>query len=46
MGGNFEMELANMDREIEDLVGEGPENQQTNHKWVCNYCKMKFNEQN
>lgn len=32
--GNFEMELANMDRESEHLLGEGPENQQTNIKWV------------
>lgn len=35
MGGNFEMELANMEREVEDLLGDGPENQHTNHKWVC-----------
>lgn len=32
--GNFEMELANMDMEMDDLLGEGPENQQTNVKWV------------
>lgn len=35
MAGTFEEELANMDREGDELlVGEGPENQQTNIKWV------------
>lgn len=33
-GSNFEMELANMEREVEELMGEGPENQHTNIKWV------------
>lgn len=37
MSSNFEMELANMEmagEKAEELVGEGPENQQTNIKWV------------
>lgn len=34
MGSNFEMELANMEHGADDLLGEGPENQQTNIKWV------------
>lgn len=36
MGSNFEMELAQMDgiEGGEALVGEGPENQLTNIKWV------------
>lgn len=35
-GGNFEMELAQMEglENSEALLGEGPENQQTNIKWV------------
>lgn len=35
-GGNFEMELAQMDmgEGSEKVLGEGPENQQTNIKWV------------
>lgn len=35
-GGNFEMELAQMEAAegSEDLLGEGPENQKTNIKWV------------
>lgn len=41
MGGNFEMELANMDLENDDLLGEGPDNQQTNVKWVV-IIKMWF----
>lgn len=37
-GGNFEMELAQMDagEGNDKLLGEGPENQQTNIKWVIN----------
>lgn len=35
MGSNFEMELANMDEGDEQMfLGEGPENQQSNVKWV------------
>lgn len=38
MSSNFEMELANMDQGDEQkLLGEGPENQQTNIKWVSSY---------
>lgn len=37
--GNFEMELANMDMEMDDLLGDGPENQQTNIKWVRKISK-------
>lgn len=42
-GGGFEMELANMEMEIDDILGEGPENQQTNIKWVSDICiRMHF----
>lgn len=35
MGGNFEEELANMHHDGDDFViGDGPENQLTNIKWV------------
>lgn len=34
MDGGFEVELANMEIDVDKLLGEGPENQQTNIKWV------------
>lgn len=44
-GGNFEMELAQMEglENSEALLGEGPENQQTNIKWVSYGCLLYFN---
>lgn len=36
MDGGFEVELANMEMDVDKLLGEGPENQQTNIKWVKN----------
>lgn len=44
--GNFEMELAQMDmgEGNENLVGEGPENQQTNIKWVRYFYTFIMNK--
>lgn len=43
-GGNFEMELAQMElgEGSEALLGEGPENQQTNIKWVRYLARTSF----
>lgn len=40
MDGGFELELANMEMDVERLLGEGPENQQTNVKWVTKRNKL------
>lgn len=46
MGSNFEIELANMMDQGDEqlLLGEGPENQQTNVKWViiATICEIHF----